>query len=108
MQITIEYPPTIPARPEQVFPGAWYASIGIIADPRDLALNQSGESRVTIVKRAMNDAGELHPDWRQEISTTDLAAAIKEVPEVAAAMTANIAAAVALEAWLAQRSSGQE
>ena len=104
MPIPAETPlvvPQIPAVPERVFPSSWVSSLVVNAQSPT-----TGTARFDLLP--FNETtGEILIGAEPEIIVVDLWQACSEIPEVAAAMAAVLAAVAPLRAWQAARRAAQ-
>ena len=100
MLINHPNPLEIPATPARVFPHVWLYSVIASVPSMD-----TGSIRIETLPCNM-ETGEIAPgDYMTPLSTDRLWDAVKEVPEVAAAMAAILAAVGPLHAWIEAQNS---
>lgn len=98
--IQMENPIVIPAKPQQVFDLVWVQQLVIdLPGPNE----PQDKSICSIAICPMNESGELF-DQTEQIKTSRLLEAASEVPEVANAINAVVAAIPALKNWIKVRS----
>lgn len=98
--IEIENPVVIPAKPQQVFDLLWVRSLTIdLPGPNE----PQDKSICNIAVCPMSQSGELF-DNLELIKTSRLLEAAAEVPEIANAINAVVAAIPALKNWIKARS----
>jgi hypothetical protein len=98
MSLPLPNPVVIPSTHEKVFDTSWIYTIQVIAPSVD-------SGRVCIEVLPFNgETGEIAPSaYLRRIETDKLMSAIDEVPEVAEAFQAILAAIEPLEAWIEQQ-----
>lgn len=103
MLINHPNPLEIPAVPARVFPHVWLYSVIASVPSMD-----SGSIRIETLPCNM-ETGEIAPgDYMAPLATDRLWDAVAQVPEVAAAMSAILAAVGPLHAWIESQSSPTE
>lgn len=98
--IQLDEPVTVPQVAARTYPLMWLRSLHVSTIPSD-TVTGGGSIEMTIAPMAADGTGDILSDSPQVISTDRLWQAINEVPQVAQAVAANLAAAVPLKAWLA-------
>jgi hypothetical protein len=97
MALQLPNPITIPATESKTFPLVWLYNVVIHAP------GPQHEARVMVEVVPMAVDGELAWGHVQKIESEQFMRAIAEVPEVAAAYQATLAAVLPMQAWVAQQ-----
>lgn len=100
--IPLDEPVVVPEVAARTYSLVWLRALHVSTIPADIGTG-AGSIEITICPMAADGSGDILSEAREVIQTDEMWLAISQVPEVAQAIGANLAAAIALKAWVKAR-----